>query len=197
MPDVPQLPFLSQRDFSSTRRVSYVPAQVKSSWSNPKTIQVTAVTDGDGLQGSYADGSGAVICRITGIDAPETAKSFRRDAQGRSDPGQRYGAFGAQTLERLIKDKKVEVQVSLLPEDKKYGRDLCLVTINGDNLSNAMVEAGAAYVYQWYVKPELTDALNASEQNARRRRVGVWENPQEERPWDYRNRTRGTYTTEP
>lgn len=180
LPNVPELPHFTAKDFQSNQKIVQVTPEVRSSWTKPKTIQVTAVKDGDTVDGQYNDGSGNVICRVTSIDAPESAK--------KGEPGQKYGKYSAAALEKLIKDKKVEVQVSTVPGDKSYGRDLCLITINGDNLSTAMVEAGAAYIYERYAKPELIGGLKKAEATAKQRRVGVWENPNEERPWNYRKR---------
>lgn len=188
---VPDLPHFTPKDFQTNKKVAEVPFERKGQWTAPKTFQVTYVQDGDGLVGNV-DGN-TVDCRITGIDAPETAKPRKVPA----DPGQKYGPYGKETLERLIKDKKVEVRISTDPTDKTgksmENRSLCLVTINGDNLSTAMVEAGAAYVFNQYVKGEMSGELRAAEERARKKGVGVWKDPNEERPWDYRNRTRNLY----
>jgi len=177
--DVPDMPHFTAKDFQSNQKVVQIASEQKSSWTKPKSFQITAISDGDTISGNV-DGSGNVICRVTSIDAPETAK--------KGEPGQKYGKYGADTIERLIKDKKVEVQISTVPGDKSYGRELCLITINGDNLSTAMVEAGAAYVYERYAKPELRGALSKAELSAKQRKVGIWQDPEEERPWDYRRR---------
>lgn len=186
---VPDLPHYTPKDFQANKKVAEVPQEYKGQWTAPKSFQVTYVQDGDGLVGNV-DGS-RVDCRITGIDAPETAKPKKVPA----DPGQKYGQYGKQTIEQLIKDKKIEVRISTDPLDKKsiYDRSLCLVTINGDNLSTALVEAGAAYVYDRYVKPEMAGELRQAENRAKAAKKGVWQDPNEERPWDYRNRTRNLY----
>lgn len=182
--DVPELPHFTARDFQSTQKVVQIAPEQKSSWTKPKSFQITAISDGDTVSGNV-DGSGNVICRVTSIDAPETAK--------KGEPGQKYGKYSADTIARLIKDKKVEVQISTVPGDSSYGRELCLITINGDNLSQAMVEAGAAYVYDRYAKPELKASLYGAQEVAKKKRIGVWQDPNEEMPWDYRERTRDMY----
>ena len=188
---VPDLPHFTPKDFQTNKKVAEVPFERKGQWTAPKTFQVTYVQDGDGLVGNV-DGN-KVDCRITGIDAPETAKPRKVPA----DPGQKYGPYGKETIEQLIKDKKVEVRISTDPMDKTgksmENRSLCLVTINGDSLSTAMVEAGAAYVFNQYVKGEMSGELQAAEDRARKKGVGVWKDPNEERPWDYRYRTKDMY----
>ena len=183
LPEVPDIPHFTAKDFQSNQKVVQIAPEQKSSWTKPKSYQITAIPDGDTLQGNV-DGAGNVICRVTSIDAPETAK--------KGEPGQKYGKYSTDTIARLIKDKKVEVQISTVPGDKSYGRELCLITINGDNLSQAMVEAGAAYVYERYAKPELKADLYKAEASARQKKLGVWQNPEEERPWDYRKKIKPT-----
>lgn len=184
LPNIPELPHFTSKDFQSNQKVVQVAPEVKSSWTKPKTVQITAVKDGDTLDGKYEDGSGNVVCRVTSIDAPETGK--------KDVPGQKYGKYSVSTIEKLIKDKKIEVQVSTVPGDKSYGRDLCLITVNGDNLSTAMVEAGAAYIYEKYAKPELIGDLRKAEEKSRKNKSGVWQSPNEERPWDFRRRISNT-----
>lgn len=86
----------------------------------------------------------------------------------------------------------MRVQVSLNPADKKTdsmkNRDLCLVTIQGKNLSTSMVEAGAAYVYDKFIKPELANELYTAQSKAEKNKTGVWSEPRQEKPWDYRRR---------
>jgi endonuclease YncB( thermonuclease family) len=50
------------------------------------------------------------------------------------------------------------------------------------------VEAGAAYVYRQFVKPEMAAELDKAESKAMKAGSGVWADPDKERPWDYRQR---------
>lgn len=182
--EVPDLPHYTPSDFST--RKSVVRAEGISNWSKAKTVNVTMVKDGDTLNGSFKGGSGQVVCRVTGIDAPETAKQWKGES------GQKYGEYSKETLQKLVENKEVSVQISLDPGDKvgasMKDRSLCLVTIKGKNLSTSMVEAGAAYVYDQFVKPEMLGELKAAEGIAKEKGNGVWSNPGLERPWDYRRR---------
>lgn len=184
--NVPDLPMYSSNDFGSTKEV--VKVQDRSNWSQAKKVQITTVVDGDGAKGNYKDGSGEVICRVTGIDAPETEKAWKR----KPEPGQKYGEFSKKTLQEMIENREVSVQVSLDPKDKRgpsmKNRDLCLITIEGKNVSTAMVEAGAAYVYDTFVKPEMRGELTAAEAKAKKEKAGIHASPNEEKPWDYRQR---------
>lgn len=125
-----------------------------------------------------------MICRVTGVDADETPKDFKGTS------GQKYGQYGKDTLQKLIEKGEISVQVSLDPKDNSYGRNICLIKVKGKNLSTSLVEAGAAYVYANYVKPEMLPELQAAEERAKKARAGIWQEPDKERPWDYRARTR-------
>lgn len=144
-------------------------------WTAPKAAVFTFIPDGDTAQGTFKDG-GDVACRITGIDAPETAKPAKNGKP--ASPGQPFGESSKITLQRLIENKEVQVEMSYGLTGKleeSYGRNICNITIKGDNVSHQMVKSGQAWVYNNFVKPEMQKQLQSAEASARNNKVGLWQ----------------------
>ena len=148
-------------------------------WKKPETVQsakpstpkagwqsavATFVADGDTANMKFGDGS-AVVCRIDGIDAPETAKPQY------GKPGQPYGDTAKSTLQRMIENKEVTVKISYPEKGKNYNRALCQIEFEGANVSKAMVSEGMAWVYDRYVKDP---SLKQAETEAKTAKRGLW-----------------------
>lgn len=134
----------------------------------------TYVVDGD--TASAADG---LKCRIDTIDAPEVAKPQYNKR------GQAYGEEAKKTLEQMILNKEVNVRV-VKPADK-YGRSVCQIEIEGKNVDHAMVQAGAAMVYDFFAKDTLRyPGLLKAQEDAKKNKRGIWKNGNAENPANYR-----------
>ena len=138
---------------------------------------ITYVGDGDSASGKRSDGS-AINCRIDSIDAPEVA---HRKA-GKS--GQAFGEESKRTLEQMILNKEVTVRVSKpATGDKNYGRALCQIEIEGQNVDKEMLRTGMSWLYRRYN----SDAgLAKLENEARGARRGLWVDPVPVNPESFR-----------
>jgi endonuclease YncB( thermonuclease family) len=179
---MPDIPVLTPKDFSKSFYAVKPSKENRSSWDKAQSYQITAVQDGDTVHGKVPSKDALVKCRVTGIDADETPHEWK------GQPGQKYGKYGADTMKKLIANGDVSVQISMNPGDISEGRNICLITVKGKNLSTSLVEAGAAYVYRQFVKPEMAAELDKAESKAMKAGSGVWADPDKERPWDYRQR---------
>lgn len=118
--------------------------------------------------------------RLCGIDAPEK--------------DQPLGAESRLHLERLINSAGGSVLVQENDRDR-YGRivgEVFIKTSRDEQLLNAeQLRSGLAFVYPQYVKQCINEvALTNVENDAKGRRVGVWRDPNYERPWNYRRAKR-------
>jgi micrococcal nuclease len=129
---------------------------------------VTYVGDGDSVSLKRSDGSG-INCRIDSIDAPEVAN------QKRGKAGQAFGEESKRSLEAMILNKEVTVRITKpMVADKNYGRALCQIEIEGQNIDKTMLRDGAAWLYRRFNNnPE----LSALENDAKANKRGLWANP--------------------
>jgi endonuclease YncB( thermonuclease family) len=136
--------------------------------------QVQSVQDGDTIT-ILTDDYERVRVRFYGIDSPEKAQAYGPEA----------GAF----LKSLIGSQKVRVEVV---DVDRYSRAVGLVSLGGNSLNLAMVQAGLAWVYGQYCKiADFCRQLSAVEEQAKRAKLGLWADPDPVAPWDYRRSLRG------
>lgn len=105
------------------------------------TVRVTDVVDGDTVRVQTRGGRDLGRVRLLGIDAPETAHG--------SDPADCYGDAATELLTRLS-PPGTTVTLAADPgqaDRDVYGRLLCYVDHQGEDLSEAMLAAGAARLY--------------------------------------------------
>ncbi|GAB1432884.1 hypothetical protein MASR2M29_15090 [Spirochaetota bacterium] len=106
--------------------------------------------------------------RLNGIDAPET--------------GQAYWKKSREFLKNTIANKTITARVFGVD---RYGRLLADILINGRNINYELVANGLAWHYKAYSSnPELAKL----EEEARKKRIGLWQDPRPIAPWDYRRR---------
>ena len=144
----------------------------------PFAVRVVSVQDGDSLvacasQGRNNDG---FRVRLYAIDAPE------RD--------QEYGREARDYLWRLVWNR---TDLMLEPADTdQYGRLVGVLYYRRMNrrrsINRLMVEQGLAYWYSRYGGHGL--GLEQAEENARRRRRGVWASVSQVAPWEHRQTQR-------
>lgn len=165
-----------------------VPRNVK--WEDPKTVVKAApgsIPKGQGtkhvftyvLDGDTASTDNGLKCRIDTIDAPEVAKPQYNKR------GQAYGEESKRTLEQMILNKEVNVRI-VKPSDK-YGRSVCQIEVEGKGVDHAMVQAGAAMVYDFFAKDSLRyPELLKAQEDAKKGKRGIWKNGSAENPANYR-----------
>lgn len=137
--------------------------------------KIMQVKDGDTVVVSPETGGQFFICRLYGIDAPETAKNGK--------PGQAYGDEATKFLKGLILGQQVDVETT---GAKTYNREVCRITKDGMNINTEMVKAGYAWAYRQYLKrPYASEYLDA-ESVARERRLGLWQQSNPTPPWEFR-----------
>jgi len=149
----------------------------------PERARVVEVVDGDTLHVRPA-GAGAAAgqrrpapVRLYGVDAPEKAQPWGREAK--------------QALSALVLAKDVElVRVTT----DHFGRQVAMVTVDGRDVSAALVEGGHAWAFRRYLGRRPGDERFCRlEYAAREARVGLWSLPPAERdaPWVHRLDGRG------
>jgi micrococcal nuclease len=142
--------------------------------------KVMKVSDGDTIIVSPIEGGQFFKCRLYGIDAPETAKGRK--------PGQPYGEEAAKELKHLILGQTVEIT---LTGAKTYKREVCMVRKEGMDINLEMVKRGYAWAYVRYLKRPYASEYIEAENEARTKRLGLWQDANPQPPWEFRKMTRG------
>jgi endonuclease YncB( thermonuclease family) len=135
---------------------------------------VASVPDGDGLNVDLPGGKRGIV-RFYGVDAPELAQPYGRDALKKL---------------RSIADKNVLLDVI---DVDQYGRMVCVVNNDkllfrqDESLNIQMVRSGLAYPFTRF---GTLDGSYEALQEAREHKRGVWASKSPlEAPWEYRART--------
>lgn len=151
-----------------------------------RTIEgiVTKVSDGDTINVTDPLGTKLKI-RLYGIDAPETEKSNKKTGRV-SKPGQPYGDEAWEALDSKINRKRVKVDVMGI--DRRYNRTVATILLDGRNINKEMVVEGYAWAYRQYLdRPHASEYIQAEEQ-ARAKRLGLWQQNNPQPPWDFRKK---------
>ena len=139
------------------------------------TGRVVRVTDGDTLV-VLDVGKVQHKIRLQGIDAPERGQAFGTKSKGH--------------LSDLVASKTVVVDYS---DYDRYQRILGKVLLDGEDVNLEQVEAGMAWHYKKYQgEQSVSDRVKYAdaEREARRRKLGLWQDPNPVPPWDYRQADR-------
>ncbi|CAN8067474.1 unnamed protein product [Agarophyton chilense] len=135
---------------------------------------VFKMPDGDTFNCDYTDGSGekaTARVRVMAIDCPETKQNF----------GQQATQIGQQMLLRT------NVTLYVHTTDR-YGRLVAdVITKDGVNYGEYMLEQGAAWHYKAYDKRQ---HLAHIEEEAKNANIGLWSFARPLEPWEYRRRKR-------
>jgi endonuclease YncB( thermonuclease family) len=133
--------------------------------SNSITGKVVRISDGDTFELLFENGFKTKV-RLNGIDCPEKKQPFSKRAK--------------QALSDFIYDKEVLVEY-----DSKdgYGRVIGTVYANSLNVNREMVRKGLAWHFKKYSDDQVLSSL---EQEARKNKIGLWQEPNPVAPWDYR-----------
>ncbi len=129
------------------------------------------VADGDTITVMYHDLP--LKIRLYGIDAPER--------------GQDFGRRSKQFLADMVLHRTVRVQFMGFDH---YNRVIGVVSIGDQNVNQAMVENGMAWVFKKYCNDPYLTAWLALEDEARENAVGLWAHASPLPPWDHRQEKR-------
>ncbi len=122
------------------------------------TARVVRVKDGDSLVVERHDVKRTSEIRLAGIDAPELA--------------QPWGIQSRSGLRRIVLGKEVTVEVT---DRDRYGRLVGKVWQGKAYVNAAMTLSGNAWAFDRYLKD---DAIRAGHNEAKRRKIGLWSQPQ-------------------
>ena len=128
--------------------------------------------DGDTIRVTTPRGANKTTVRLACIDAPETSQAP-------------YGNDARRILQEQL---PIGTEVSLRSRaTDRYGRTVAEVLRGKTNINQALVAAGAAFVYWQYIEGCDRETYSRLENEARFKSLGVWAVPGGiQRPWDYR-----------
>ncbi len=131
---------------------------------------VLSIHDGDTIR--VRRGNQVERIRFACIDAPELSQPL--------------GPASRDHLRQMIAATDNRVSLKISGRDR-YDRKVAEVFAKGKLLQTEQVRTGLAYVYRRYLR-DCPDApkVEKAEAIAKRRRLGVWQNPRAVKPWDYR-----------
>lgn len=128
--------------------------------------KVVAITDGDTFK-LLTNDSTLVIVRLANIDCPEKKQPF----------SQRAKQFVSDAIFGKI------VIINELKKDR-YKRSVAYVIYNDNlNLSEELLKKGLAWHYKQYSKDSKLQSL---EDDARLKKIGLWQDPTSVPPWEWR-----------
>lgn len=128
--------------------------------------RVVGVHDGDTVTLLMA-GNQQVKIRLAQIDAPESDQAF----------GQR----SKQSLSDMVFNKNIQVEKETID---KYGRTVGTIFVAGLDINREQIKRGTAWVYRKYLHDQ---SLLQVEAEARQAKVGLWSDPIQMPPWEYRH----------
>ncbi len=133
---------------------------------------VIALSIGDTIRVSSPSGINKTTVRLACIDAPEISQA----------------PYGNDARQALQGELAIGAEVSLRTKaTDRYGRTVAEVLKGTTNINQALVGAGAAFVYWQYIEGCDLETYSRLENEVRLKSLGVWEVPGGiQRPWDYR-----------
>jgi len=130
--------------------------------------KVVRVLDGDTLE--VLREKKTLRVRLNGIDCPEKTQAF--------------GTKAKEFTSELCFGKTVEVDER---GHDRYGRTIAEVKLSdGRDLNQELVRSGMAWWYRKFAAKDET--LENLEEDARKRKVGLWSDPKAEPPWEFRDK---------
>lgn len=146
---------------------------------------VTKISDGDTIHVKDNLGS-KVKVRLYGIDAPETEKSNKKTGHI-SNPGQRFGEESHRALQGKLKRQRVRLEVR---DIDRHGRLVSIVWLGNRNINREMVADGWAWAFRKYLDRAHASEYIEAEEQARKKRLGLWEEYNPVPPWEFRKSLR-------
>jgi micrococcal nuclease len=98
------------------------------------------------------------------------------------EKGQDYSLVAKDFLASYIFGKTIHVKKKRVD---RYGRTIGIVTVEGDNINEKLLEVGLAWHYTKYDKNVEWARL---EQVARENKRGIWQKPDPVPPWEWRRK---------
>ncbi len=150
--------------------------------------KVVAVTDGDTIKVLDSNNVQYKV-RLTGIDAPEKSQPF--------------GNASRNYLASMVAGKNVRIESS---KTDRYGRVLGKVWVQPSdcpscgktlNANHAQILSGMAWWYRYYAKdqsPEDRGRYESAENEAKKRKLGLWSESNAIPPWAWRKGQRTSTT---
>jgi len=129
--------------------------------------KVIGISDGDTFSLLLEKDNFEIRVRLNHIDCPEKKQPYSQKAKKK--------------LSDLIFGKQCKVYYS---KKDGYGRVLGTVFINNVNINEEMVKSGFAWHFKKYSDSKIFSDL---EINARKLKLGLWQDPNPISPWEWRN----------
>ncbi len=139
---------------------------------------VKTVHDGDTVV-IVGRNTGRVTIRLYGVDAPETRKP--------DVPGQPYGAMSGRVLKNKVFGKQVKAEVQ---DRDQYGRVVAVIRLGARDINAEMVAEGLAWAYRHHLEGAYASQYIKLEEQARKERLGLWQDNNPTPPWDFRYKNR-------
>ncbi|PRP68487.1 hypothetical protein BUE93_22050 [Chromobacterium amazonense] len=133
---------------------------------------VIRVMDGDTVMVKQINGQ-SKKCRLYGIDAPETSQPFGPESKNK--------------LSSIVMNRTIQVVET---SQDRYGRSICKISIDKQDVNLEMVKKGLAWVYRAYTSDPI---YIKAEDDARANKIGLWKDNKPVPPWDYRKQKRSEY----
>lgn len=133
--------------------------------------RIIHVADGDTVTLLTAQKT-SVRVRVAGIDAPEKKQA--------------WGARSRQAMMRCAYQKSARVETH---KKDRYGRQVGIVTVNGEDCGLTLLKSGLAWFYAAYERelPAQKRALyRAAQDNAKKMKRGLWQDSAPQAPWEWR-----------
>lgn len=132
------------------------------------TGRVVRVADGDTIILLDAQNKQTKI-RFYGVDAPEKAQDF--------------GEVSRQYLADMVAGKDVVVTVV---DVDQYGRSVSRIKVGNKEVAEEMLKAGMVWVYTSFCDIPECKQWKQLETQARNAKIGLWANPNAQKPWQWR-----------
>jgi micrococcal nuclease len=114
--------------------------------------------------------------RLANIDAPEMSHGYGK-------PGQPFSVQATKWLERKIEGKEVILRC---PDQDRYGRRVCVLFLNGEDVNKQLVEAGLAWANTANPRYLRDKTVLDAQHEAQRELRGLWSQPHPTPPWLWR-----------
>ena len=116
--------------------------------------------------------------RLAGIDAPENDQSLGDKAQSR--------------LKEILESGEL-VGLWCMPKNDKYGRDICMITLNVQGIkvdpAEELLKEGLAEVeYARFLPPASEAVYRIAQEEAQKQKLGIWGLKDYVKPYDWRHR---------
>lgn len=131
---------------------------------------VVRVSDGDTLT-IRTDKERTFKVRLYGIDAPEK--------------GQPYGKASSDNLKTLCAEQTAQIDVM---SADRYGRLVGVVTCQDINANLDQLNKGLVWAYRQYLSGDEADVYISAETTAKETKSGLWKEPNQIAPWEWRRR---------